>query len=311
MAKKSERQQIIDRVKALTGSTPDEATIQYVTEHGGPSSVKEESTGGGGLGAFLDYEKNFFTQPETRLQDVEHYLKPVGHALEEGVTGKAPAAAKSKSKKKPASTSQQDALQKLAQWLTSNYQEQGQLAMAQQGQALAQQNQAITNTIGQYLGGNGVSSGNPAVDAAMGAYQKAYSAGEGAESAAYANMGAANAQYLGESPLYPVANLLTQGFGSTQFKELPQSVVSALPESVQYALAQAGVGETTGNTGTPDYGQAIAAPKGGWPKALTGSGANSASSLASILGNIGANSSTNNAVVSGALTPGNPSIASS
>ena len=186
--------------------------------------------------------------------------------------------------------------------------------MGVEGQQLASQNAAVTAGIGQMLGGGGVSSGSPAVDAAAAAYQKAYSTGEGFNSAAYANMGAANAQYLASAPEQPIVNLLTQGLGSGQFKELPQSLVQALPESVQYALAQAGVGESAGTAATPSYGTAITPPKGGWPKALTGTstGSNASGSssaqLAQIIAGLSQNNNPNvNTSLNQTLGPGTPS----
>ena len=71
--------------------------------------------------------------------------------------------------------------------------------MGAEGQQLAQQNQAVTSTVDQFL--TGTSSGNAAVySAAQAAYAKAYSAGEGLNSAAYANMGAANASISRQRP---------------------------------------------------------------------------------------------------------------
>lgn len=175
--------------------------------------------------------------------------------LFKGLTGKGAPAAKADPKKAAASsTTEADALKQLAQWLTTNYTEQGALAMGQQGQQLAQQNQYVTSLVDQQMQQAGAASGNPAVAAAMDAYTKAYSGGEALNSLGYANMGAANQQYLQESPLSPIANLLTQNFGSTYYKQLPPSLVQGLPTNVQQALAQAGVTEsspTGGSAGTP------------------------------------------------------------
>jgi hypothetical protein len=226
-------------------------------------------------------------------------------ALVEGITGSKPSKAKADPAKKKSSTSTtspDDALQELANLLTQGYVQQGEVAMGQVGQQLAQQNQAVTNQVDQLL--TGTSSGNPAVDAAQAAYAKAYSAGEGLNSAAYANMGMANAQYEAASPLQPVLSILTSGLGSGQYKQLPASLVANLPPSVQYALQQAGVAITEpGQTGSS--GQAIPNPKGGWPKSITaGQKAASTVDLSSLLGGVTAPSTTN--PVSNPPAYGNP-----
>jgi hypothetical protein len=245
------------------------------------------------------------------LQQAEGFVKGGVQGLEQakgtknieklfaGVQGAKPAApAKKKASTTGGSSSEQDALQKLAQWLTSNYQEQGSLAMAQQGQEMAQQNKGITNIVDQGLAQAGAASGSPAVAAAMNAYANAFSAGEGIQAASYANAGAANAQYLAESPLYPVANLLTQGFGSTQYKQIPANIVAGLPPEILQALSQAGVTQSSpsgGSGGTP-----IGVPKG----TSTTGGAN----LAQILGLAGQTGPGNpNSAVGQTLTPGKPS----
>jgi len=155
-------------------------------------------------------------------------------------------------KKKPKSSTSdtQKALEAIQTYLTSQI-AQGEEAMGEEGQQLAQENAAVTGTTDQFL--TGTNSGSAAVNAAQAAYAKAYSAGEGLNSAAYANMGAANAEYLQAAPEQPVVNLLTQGLGSTQYKTLPASLVDQLPQSVRDALAAAGVSvaPASGGEGTP------------------------------------------------------------
>jgi hypothetical protein len=220
-------------------------------------------------------------------------------------TGTKPAPAKKKdATQATTATSEQDALAQLAQYLTQGYVQQGEVAMGEVGQTLAQQNNAITSQVSQLL--TGTTSGNAAVDAAQQAYAKAYGVGEGLNSAAYANMGQANAQYLAASPLQPVLSILTSGLGSGQYKQLPASLVANLPESVQYALQQAGVGETTPGT-TGSSGQAIPSPKGGWPKSITaGQPTVGATSLANLLG--GAITPTGTNPISNPNQYGNPNV---
>src|SRR5208283_2013321 len=111
---------------------------------------------------------------------------------------------------------------------------------------LAQQNQDVTNVIDQQFAQAGAASGNPAVTAAMDAYAKAYSSGEGMVSAGLAQRGVANAQYTTSAPLAPVINLLPRGLGSDYYKEIPASIIKGLPASIRVALAAAVISETTG-----------------------------------------------------------------
>jgi hypothetical protein len=202
-------------------------------------------------------------------------------------------------KKKPSDSTESatTALDQLGQYLANNYVMQGEEAVGQMGQQLAQQNAALTSVVGKYIGGGGVNSGSSAVNAAMSAYQNAYSAGEGLNSAAYQNMGTANEKYLESSPLYPILNLLTQGLGSDQYKQLPSNIVDNLPVSLQYALSQAGV--------TVTGGAPISPPKGGWPKSVTSGSGVSAGLLQPVFnpGQLGAAG----AIPTGTTpTPGNP-----
>jgi hypothetical protein len=161
-----------------------------------------------------------------------------------GIVGATDPTAKKKAKKKAATTTpEEQILQAISNYLTSNV-AQGEEAMGEEGQQLAQQNAAVTGTVDQFL--TGTNSGSAAVNAAQDAYAKAYSSGEGLNSAAYANMGAANAEYVASAPMAPIINLLTQGLGSGQYKEIPASLVASLPQSVRDALAAAGVTQTTG-----------------------------------------------------------------
>lgn len=266
----------------------DSAIEELAGTKAGMAWLQKEGTkgGGGGIGSFISGGVSALENAKG-TKNIEQLFKGIGGAS-------APKKADPKAKA-TSGGNEADALKQLAQWLTQNYTEQGALAMGQQGQQLAQQNAAVTGTVDQFL--TGTPSGNAAVDAAQAAYAKAYSAGEGLNSAAYANMGAANAQYLQESPLYPIANLLTQGFGSTQYKEVPQSVVQGLPPSVQAALAQAGITESTsaGGSGTP-----ITVPKG--------ASSGGAQNLAQILGLTNLNNPANpNTGVGSTLTPGTAS----
>ena len=199
--------------------------------------------------------------------------------------GNKPAPPPKKKKDKAGGDTSESALQQLANMLTQGYMQQGEVAAGQLGQQLAQQNAAVTGTVDQFL--TGTSSGNPAVDAAQAAYAKAYSAGEGINSANYQNMGLANQAYLAASPYQPVLSLLTQ-LGSGQYKELPAGLVQNLPQSIQYALQQAGITEIQpGQSG----GTTIPNPAGGWPKNITqGSTTPGQASLSQILGGLHLNS---------------------
>jgi hypothetical protein len=282
--------QIDDLLKSL-GLTPQSTMSEFsqALVRSGGSSPQQFGGRKGGLAGFLEGGVNAIENaPGTKNLE----------KLFSGISGAKPAP-KAKPKGKAAvADPTSEALKAISNYLTSMTGA-GEVAMGEQGQELAKQNAAVTSTVDQYLTGGGVSSGSPAVDAAQAAYAKAYSAGEGLNSAAYANMGAANAQYLASAPEQPIVNLLTQGFGSGQFKELPQSLVQNLPEAVQYALAQAGVGESAGNTATPSYGQPIPTPKGGWPKSLTGTGGSNAS---------GSSASQLAQIIQGLTTQNNPNI---
>lgn len=307
--------QIDDLLKSL-GLTPQSTMAELseaLTKSGG--ATPQQFGGGGGPGGISGFLEATGPAVDRTLHDIGSG-NPIVHALFRGLYEGHPDAKKSSKKKVAAASPTSDALQAISNYLTSMTGA-GEAAMGVEGQQLAQQNQAVTQGISSMLAGGGTSSGSPAVDAASAAYAKAYATGEGFNSAAYANMGAANAQYLQSAPEQPIVNLLTQGLGSGQFKELPQSLVQSLPESVQYALAQAGVGESQGITSTPSYGQPIAAPKGGWPKSLTGTaGSNTSGSSASQLAQIiqGLSNSTNPNVNTGlnqTLTPGTASTAGS
>jgi hypothetical protein len=245
---------------------------------------------------------------EQKAQAIDSFTKSGGVSsyLTGETTTKADKTLKAAKKAAADPKAQGTALQQLANLLTQGYAQQGEVAMGQLGQQLAQQNAAVTGTVASFIGGGGVSSGNPAVDAAMGAYAKAYGAGEGINSAAYQNMGLANQAYLAAAPSQPVLGLLTQ-LGSGQYKELPSSLVQNLPPSIQYALQQAGITEIQpGQSG----GTPVPNPVGGWPKSITrgSAGGPTAGSLASILGGLNLNNApgTNPNINPGGTT-GNPS----
>lgn len=242
------------------------------------------------IGSFLSGGVNALEQAKG-TKGLENLFSNIG--------GKKPVPKKSDPKQATKGMSEQDALQQLAQWLSSNYVQQGAIAMGQEGQQLAQQNNMVTGLVDQQFQQAGAASGNPAVQAAMNAFTKAYTAGESLNSGAYANMGIANQQYISQSPLYPIANLLTQGFGSTQYKELPANVVQALPANVQAALAQAGVTESTTSGGS------------GTPIKVSGAANNVPTNLAQILGlNQNATNPNINTSIGQTTTPGNPNIPS-
>jgi hypothetical protein len=135
--------------------------------------------------------------------------------------------------------------------------------MGEEGQMLAQQNAKVSDVVSQYL--TGTQGPSTAVNAAQEAYNQAYQAGEGLNSAAYANMGAANAEYVASSPMAPLINLLTQGLGSTQYKTLPASFVNQLPQSLREILAAAGVSESPASGS-----EGAAIPTTANPKTATG-----------------------------------------
>ena len=267
------KNQIDDLLKSL-GLTPQSTMAELseaLTKSGG--ATPQQFGGGGGPGGISGFLEATGPAVDRTLHDIGSG-NPIVHALFRGLYEGHPDAKKSSKKKGAAASPTASSLQAISDYLTSMAGA-GETAMGVQGQELAKQNQAVTSTVDQFL--TGTPSGSAAVDAAQAAYAKAYSAGEGLNSAAYANMGAANAQYLAAAPEQPIVNLLTQGLGSGQFKELPQSLVQNLPEAVQFALAQAGVGESAGTSASPSYGQPITPPKGGWPKSLTGTAGSSAS----------------------------------
>lgn len=197
-------------------------------------------------------DEGFVKQAETAGKAVGADIAPfilgpvTGELVKEKIdaTDKPAADPKKKAKSKASGQmSEADALKELTQYLTTNQVFQGEEAMAQEGGQLANENAGITSTVDQFI--TGTNSGSAAVNAAQDAYAKAYSAGEGLNSAAYQNMGQANAEYVQSSPLQPIINLLTQGLGSGQYKELPASLVQSLPQSVREALAAAGVTTAT------------------------------------------------------------------
>jgi hypothetical protein len=175
-------------------------------------------------------------------------------ALVGAVTGKPSAADPSKGKGKGGGggkMSEQDALKELANYLLQNYASnlpaQGEIAAGEEGQQLANQNAAVTNAVSSELGtaaASATASGDPAVAAAMNAYNTAYQTGEGFNSAAYQNMGLANQQFMQSSPLGPIANMLASGLGSNYYKQLPPALVQNLPASVKALLNAQGVGES-------------------------------------------------------------------
>ena len=213
---------------------------------------------------------------------------------------KEPAPKKADPKKAANATSMtaDQALQELGQYLASNAVTQGELGMAGQAQNLAQQNQYVTGLVDQQMQMAGAASGNPAIAAAMGAYSNAYNTGEAINSMAYTNMGQANAQYLGSAQLQPIVNLLTQGFGSTQYKELPTNVVQSLPQSLRQALSAAGVTQANpqgGSGGTPI------------PTGTTPGGANNFN-VSALINSLSANNAGNpNTGLGQTLNPGNSS----
>jgi hypothetical protein len=195
-------------------------------------------------------------------QDVQKIYGALAPALHKLFHPTEKAAAKTKTKSGGGGPiSESDALKQLAQDLLSNYASnlpvQGEIAAGEEGQQLANQNAAVTNAVSSELGAAGAAgnaSGDPAIAAAMGAYNTAYQTGEGFNSAAYQNMSNANAQYLASSPLAPIVNMLTSGLGSNYYKQLPPSLVNSLPQSVRQVLAGQGISESTGQpsgTGTP------------------------------------------------------------
>lgn len=296
MALSKDQAEVIRQALGL-GDVPDKDIEELAGTKAGMaflSKVKGQG-GGGGIGRFISEG----VQGLEQAPGTKNIEKLFG-----GIEGSKPAPKKSDPAKKSTATDQSDALAQLAQYLTQGYVQQGEVAMGQMGQQLAQQNQAVTSTVDQFL--TGTPSGNPAVDAAQAAYAKAYSAGEGLNSAAYANMGTANENYLAASPLQPVLSILTSGLGSGQYKQLPSSLVQNLPPEVQYALQQAGVGVTNpGSTGTS--GQPIPTPKGGWPSSITaGQKAVPTNTLSGLLSGALAPSSTN--PVSNPPQYGNPNV---
>jgi hypothetical protein len=193
-------------------------------------------------------------------------------------------------------TSANQAIQSLYDYLEQSQLAQTETAIAGQGSALAQQNQDVTNLVDQQMQAAGAASGNPAVSAAMNAYTTAYNTGEGINSAAYQNMGVANAQYVASAPEQPLANLLAQNFGGTYYKQLPANLVNAQSPEVKDALKAMGVTEVGG--GAINAGNA-----GGFTSAQ-------AAAIAKLLNTTGAANSANNSS-GGTLGAGNAAAASS
>lgn len=159
-----------------------------------------------------------------------------------------------------------------AQELAGQYAAQAEEAIGAEGATLADENKAVTNAIAPFLTGstsyNAGGKASEPVQAAMDAYAKAYASGEGVQSAAYSNMGLANEKYLATAPEQAFLQLLSQP-GTEYYKQIPQQLLTSLPESLQYALSVSGV---------PN----VPVPKGGWPKSLTGSGGSVANALTTI-----------------------------
>ena len=202
---------------------------------------------------------NWLTGPGGLSTDVGELEQGAGKALGDvadkvlpGDTVPASDTSNPKPKPKPAAsqTDTEKALQAVQQYLSSNI-GQAETAMGEEGQMLAQQNAKVSDVVSQYL--TGTQGPSAAVNAAQQAYNQAYQAGEGLNSAAYANMGAANAEYVASSPMAPLINLLTQGLGSTNYKTLPASYVNQLPQSLRDILAAYGVSESpaSGSEGSP------------------------------------------------------------
>lgn len=187
-----------------------------------------------------------------------------------GVVPKDKAAPKPKAKSSTSEASEPQNLSEFAQSLAGQYLSQTEEEIGSEGAQLANENQAVTAAIAPLLAGQGASPGNDAVQAAMDAYSKAYATGEGVQSAAYQQMGVANQQYLSAAPEQAFLQLLSQP-GTEYYKEIPQGLLSQLPESLQYSLSVAGV---------PN----VAVPKGGWPKSLTGGSGGVANNAISSLG---------------------------
>ena len=166
------------------------------------------------------------------------------------------------------------ALQELAKILSSNLADNAMLQFGSLGQTLANENQAVTQGLGQYMtgGGAGAYPGSGAVSAAMEAYNKAYAAGEGGQSAAYAQGGIANANYIASSPYYPLLSLFSN-VTNPQYTSLPASLVNALDPQTRQLLANRGFSEVP--TGT-------AALTGTVPISGTGGANNTANILAQI-----------------------------
>ena len=189
--------------------------------------------------------EGFLTQLEHAGEDVGKVAEVLGGPLAIEELNKPTAAKKPKKKPDKSTTnlSQSEALQQLADYLSQSSLDTAEITA---GQNLAAQNQNVTSLVDQQFAAAGADSGSPAVAAAMDAYQKAYSAGEGLASAGYAQSGVANAQYTSSAPLAPVINLLTQSLGSDYYKQIPASIAQGLPQSIRDALAAAGISETTG-----------------------------------------------------------------
>lgn len=219
--------------------------------------------------------------PLTDLEDVgkdigreaKDFVTP-GYLLNKGIdegkitTGTSPAEApKAKGTAKKAAplspAKQATDLTEFANMLAEKYASEPLQAIGQEGTTLANENMAVTQAITPLLEGQAPSgnsgSATPAVQAAMDAYAKAYATGEGVNSAAYANMGLANEQFLAASPEASYLQLLSQP-GSAYYKEIPAPLLKELPESLQYAL------ETIGQV---NEGTNPVVPKGGFPKSVT------------------------------------------
>jgi hypothetical protein len=242
-----------------------------------------------------------------KLNDVlNEGAKEIGDAIT-GKGGSDPSTpAKTSTTKKAASPVSEDkTLSEFANTLAEKYASEPLQAIGQEGTTLANENKAVTNAIAPFLTGstayNAGGSADPSVQAAMDAYAKAYAAGEGVNSAAYAGMGLANEQYLAASPEASYLQLLSQP-GSAYYKEIPSALMSQLPESLQYALQA--IGQVNEGAAAP--------PKGGWSQAVKsefGSGVtapNVANALTAGLGTV-PGSPTSPTSLSG----GNPSVAGS
>ena len=286
--------EMIRQAMGIGPEVPDADIAELMSTPEGQKAIEhiESQPTGGGFGGFL----------HAGLQAL-YDINPRGsHAVAQLVRNLNQAGAKPKPKdpKKAAAPSgkmtEEQALQQLASILATNAYDRSLVGFGEAGQNLAQQNQYVTSLVDQQMQAAGAASGSPAVSAAMDAYTKAYSTGEAINSAAYQNMGLANESYVASSPYASILPLVTQ-LGSGQYKELPPSLVSSLPASVQQILAQQGITETTG-TGE------------GTPIPITGAKNNATNTLNQAIAGLNLTGTTpaTNPLISQTLTPGNPNV---